>query len=135
MKKLVPAFLLLIGSIHVDAQDNYEIQVYDAETTPKYNTMFELHSNITAIGSSKIENGVRPSTLAWRNTLEITQGIANNVEAGFYLFTNLTPKYGYQWVGDHVRIRAVAPEKWKIPFGLGLSLEAGYQRKEYAEDT
>ena len=53
MKKLVPAFLLLIGSINVGAQDNYEIQVYDAETTPKYNTMFELHSNITAIAHQK----------------------------------------------------------------------------------
>ena len=34
----------------VQAQENYEIQVYPSETVPRGVTMFELHSNYTRIG-------------------------------------------------------------------------------------
>jgi hypothetical protein len=134
-KKVILLTLLILALQLINAQDNYEIQVYGAETTQAPSTTFELHSNISVFGNNASENGVRPTTHAWRNTLEITQGLAPNLELGFYLFTNLTPGYGYQWVGDHLRLRAIAPEKWKIPFGLGLSVEGGYQRKEYADET
>ncbi len=36
------------------AQDNYEIQVYDAETVEPGHTMVELHSNFTIDGSKQV---------------------------------------------------------------------------------
>ena len=42
------------------AQDNYEIQVYSSEATPKSVIMVEIHSNFTVDGSKQVINGVAP---------------------------------------------------------------------------
>ncbi len=126
---------LFMGLINiVSGQDNYEIQVYSSPTTERGNTMVELHSNFTFSGEKNIVDGVRPSDRALHETLEITQGIAKNFELGFYLFTNYTSPYGYQFVGTHIRPRFCVPEKWKWKFGASLSAEIGYQKKEYSSD-
>jgi hypothetical protein len=135
MKYCIPLFLLFIASSQVKAQDNYEIQVYSAPTMNKGETMFELHSNFTMHGESQTIKGVRPSNHALHETLEITHGITENFELGFYLFTNYTSTYGYQIIGTHLRPRISAPEKWKLPVGLSLSAEFGYQSMYYAPET
>ena len=69
------------------AQDNYEIQVYGAETVDPGNTMVELHSNFTIDGSKKMTDGVLPTNHAERETIEITHGFTDWFEMGFYIFT------------------------------------------------
>lgn len=135
MKRLILFVLLLIVIQTVQSQENYEIQVYGSQTQQKNSTIFELHSNFTFNGEKNIIKGVRPSYHSLHETLEITQGITDNFELGFYLFTNYTPKYGYQIVGTHIRPRVMAPAKWKWPVGVSLSAEIGYQRPEYAGET
>ena len=117
------------------AQDNYEIQVYGSQTQQKNSTIFELHSNYTFEGSSQIADGVIPSNHALHETLEITQGITDNFEIGVYMFTNYTQGYGYKIIGTHIRPRIMAPEKWKLPVGLSLSAEIGYQDSAYSSET
>ncbi|HME11182.1 MAG TPA: hypothetical protein VKG25_29265 [Bryobacteraceae bacterium] len=117
------------------AQDNYEIQVYEAPTVAPGNTMVELHSNFTFSGSKSIIGGMIPTEHAWHETLEITQGITPWFETGFYVFTSINPGYGWQWVGDHIRPRVRAPEDWHLPVGLSMSFEFGYQRAPYSPDT
>ncbi|MBV8205398.1 MAG: hypothetical protein JO041_01290 [Acidobacteria bacterium] len=117
------------------AQDNYEIQVYGAETVAPGATMVELHSNYTAIGRSMPLNGVAPTNHAVHETIEITQGWNEWFETGFYIFTSARSGQGWDWVGDHIRPRVRAPEKWKWPVGVSLSTEIGYQRPLYSEDT
>jgi hypothetical protein len=118
------------------AQDNYEIQVYGSETMAPGKTMVELHSNFTFDGSKSVVNGVVPTNHALHETIEITQGINDWFETGFYIFTSYNPeKGGYGWVGDHIRPRVRAPESWHLPVGLSLSAEFGYQRAKYSEDT
>jgi hypothetical protein len=118
------------------AQDNYEIQVYPSETMAPGRTMVELHSNFTISGTKKFENGLLPTNHALHETIEITQGITDWFETGFYIFTSYNPiQGGYGWVGDHIRPRVRAPERWKLPVGLSLSAEVGYQRAKYSEDT
>ena len=134
MKNLFIA-LFLFSSVQAISQDNYEIQVYGAPTQEKNTTILELHSNFTINGQKNIVDGVRPSNHALHETLEITHGFTDNFEIGFYLFTNYTSPYGYQFVGTHIRPRITAPENWKLPFGLSLSAEIGYQRQEYSADT
>ena len=132
-------FLLLFQLttvISCSAQDNYEIQVYESETVPNYSTMFELHSNVTVFGSGQSINGVVPSQYAWHETVEITQGITPWFEIGSYLFmSGNMGDYWLHWVGDHIRPRFRAPEKWHWPLGISLSTEIGYQRRQYCEDT
>jgi hypothetical protein len=136
MKILYRLFFLLCFAVqHGYSQDNYEIQVYGAPTMEKGQTMFELHSNFTLQGEQNTIKGVRPSYHALHETLEITHGFTENFELGFYLFTNYTSPYGYKIIGSHLRPRIAAPDKWKLPVGLSLSAEFGYQNMEYSPET
>jgi hypothetical protein len=101
----------------------------------KGSTIFELHSNFTFSGNKNITEHVLPSHHSLHETIEITHGITEIFETGFYLFTNYTPGYGYKFVGWHIRPRIMIPEKWKWPVGVSLSTEFGYQRREYSEHT
>src|SRR5579883_2949921 len=91
------------------AQDNYEIQVYGAETVAPGRTMVELHSNYAIDGQGSTVNGVLPSRHAFHETLEITEGFTPWFETGFYVFSSIQPD-GWQWVGDHLRPRVRVPE-------------------------
>ena len=137
--RIVAAFFLLFVFVFIAAcafaQDNYEIQVYGVETVKPGDTLVELHSNFTFDGSKQTVNGVRPTEHALHETIEITHGWNDWFETGFYIFTSARSSEGWQWVGDHVRPRVRAPEKWKWPVGVSLSAEFGYQRRAYSEDT
>jgi len=124
-----------LGPASVQAQDNFEIQVYGSETVAPSTTMVELHSNYTAQGSITGINGVLPTDHAVHETLEITQGVTPWFEVGAYLFTSLPSGGAYQWVGSHIRPRVRAPEQWEWPVGVSLSAEVGYQRRAFSEDT
>jgi hypothetical protein len=117
------------------AQGNYEIQVYGADTVPPKNLMVELHSNYTVSGQTKTIDGVFPTNHQEHETLELTEGINDWAEVGFYVFTSWQDGHGVQWVGDHLRPRVRVPEKWHLPVGLSLSTEIGYQRAVYSPDT
>ena len=136
MKFHLSAFLFLglaLGAAR--AQGNYEIQVYGSETQGPRTTMVELHSNFTADGQRRFINGVDPTYRAEHETIEITQGINDWSELGFYFFTSEQSGTGVQWVGDHIRPRVRVPPGWHWPVGVSLSTEAGYQRAFFSRDT
>jgi hypothetical protein len=126
---------LLTLALPAFAQDNYEIQVYGADTVVPGSTMIELHSNFTVNGSKTVVDGVNPTNHAMHETIEITQGINNWFETGFYIFTSIQPNGGWQWVGDHIRPRVRIPDSWHWPVGVSLSNEIGYQRRSFSADT
>lgn len=132
---------LLAGGGVLQAQDNYEIQVYGSETVAPRTTMLELHSNFTADGSRPVMGSMYtgdemfPTNHAEHETVEITQGLNRWSEVGFYIFTSYRQGQGYQWVGDHIRPRVRAPEEWHWPVGVSLSTEVGYQRARFSADT
>ena len=132
---LVAAWTMLMCPSPLGAQDNYEIQVYGADTVEPHSTMVEFHTNFTAQGEKDFVNGVRPTNHAVHETIEITQGWNEWFETGFYIFTSARSGDGWDWVGDHVRPRVRVPEKWHWPVGLSLSNEIGYQRHSFSPDT
>ena len=117
------------------AQGNYEVQVYGSDTVGAGRTMVELHSNFTVEGSKSTPDGTLPTNHQVHETVEITQGWTNWFETGFYIFTNIGPGQGYEWVGDHIRPRVRAPDSWKWPVGVSISMEIGYQRPIFSRDT
>lgn len=129
------AFVLGVWIPRAAAQDNYEIQVYGADTVDPGHTMFELHSNFTIDGSKQFMDGLYPTNHAEHETLEITHGFNTWFELGFYVFTSVKTDQGWQWVGDHIRPRVRAPESWHWPVGVSLSTEFGYQRRVFSPDT
>lgn len=129
------------GLRSAQAQDNYEIQVYGSDTVLPGMTMFELHSNFTLDGSKAVQGsqytaaGTYPTHHAVHETIEITRGLNKWSELGFYIFMDASQATGYQWVGDHIRPRVRAPDSWRWPVGVSLSMEVGYQRARYSPDT
>jgi hypothetical protein len=131
---LIAVTALAVAVPAARAQGNYEIQVYGAETVAPRNTMVELHSNFTADGHLATP-GLAATNHAEHETVEITQGINDWSEVGFYIFTSEQSGLGVQWVGDHIRPRVRVPEKWRWPVGVSLSTEVGYQRAVFSPDT
>jgi hypothetical protein len=124
-----------ILSLPMLGQDNYEIQVYGADTVEPHTTMVEFHTNFTVNGSKTVVDGVQPTNHAIHETIEITQGFNDWFETGFYIFTSARSGDGWDWVGDHIRPRFRVPEKWHWPVGVSLSNEIGYQRARFSVDT
>jgi hypothetical protein len=127
--------LAISQAIPARAQGNYEIQVYGADTVAPKNLMVELHSNFTPEGQKYVIDGVYPTNHQEHETLELTEGINDWAEVGFYVFTSEQAGHGVQWVGDHIRPRVRVPDSWHWPVGVSLSTEVGYQRAVYSPDT
>ncbi len=132
---LVLLLATVAGTTPSRAQGNYEIQVYGSETVPPGSLMTELHSNYTVHGQKETINGVFPTNHQEHETLELTAGVNDWAEVGFYVFTSEQAGHGVQWVGDHIRPRVRAPERWHWPVGVSISTEIGYQRAVYSPDT
>jgi hypothetical protein len=131
----VAGVVACIAAMPARAQDNYEIQVYGSETMPKGTTMFELHSNFATSGRRVIEAGVLPTNHALHETLEITHGFTTWFEVGAYAFTSANAGEPYRFVGSHIRPRVAVPESWGWPLGASLSMEVGYQNRDFSADT
>jgi hypothetical protein len=56
--------------------------------------MVKLHSNFTGEGSKTIIDGVLPTNHVEHETVEITQGVTDWFETGFYIFTRIQPAGG-----------------------------------------
>ncbi len=122
-------------AVRVAAQENYEIQVYGAQTVSPGETMIELHSNLTVDGRRQPEDGLAPTQHAIHETLEVTRGLTAWSEVGFYMFTAIQADRSWELVGSHIRPRVRAPDTWRWPVGASLSAEVGYQRRLFSQDT
>src|ERR1017187_1507055 len=69
-------------------QGNSEIQVYGAETVAPETLMVELHSNFTVEGQTATIDGAYPTNHQEHETVELTEGINDWSELGFYIFTS-----------------------------------------------
>lgn len=125
---------ILTFNHQLQAQENYEIQVYGSETVEKHYTMLELHSNFTFDGQKTTVNDVLPTHHVFHETIEVTHGFTDWFETGFYIFTTIGSNNRTNYVGSHIRPRVRIPTAWKWPVGVSLSGEVGYQKKEYSED-
>ncbi len=124
---LFPAFL--------QAQENYEIQVYASPTMAKGKTIFELHSNYTVKGDKTGEGKLLPSNHAIHETIEITHGWNEWFETGIYFFNSIGSNGRTSYVGSHIRPRVAIPASWNWPVGLSLSTEFGFQKSAFADNT
>ena len=129
------AALLFGMAATLAAQGNYEVQVYPSEIQAKGSTMVELHTNFTFQGTKTTGDGTLPTNHQLHETLEITRGLNDWFETGFYLFTSYQAGHGWDLVGTHIRPRVGVPERYHLPVGLSLSTEFGWQRPLFSADT
>jgi len=134
MKRLFLCYLFVHFCDFASAHDNYEIQVYAAQTVAKDATMVELHSNYTFGGQQTLQDGVLPTHDMLHETIEITHGFTDWFETGCYFFNAIGSDNRTTYVGSHIRPQAMIPTAWNWPVGLSLSVEAGYQKPAYSQD-
>jgi hypothetical protein len=132
MKKYYLLLVTLFFAFQLKAQENYEIQVYGSETVEKGHTMVELHTNNTLSGSKTTDEfGMLPTNHVQHETIEITHGWTPWFETGFYIFNSIGSDGRTAYVGSHIRPRVAAPDEWKWPVGVSLSLEFGFQKAAF----
>jgi hypothetical protein len=125
-------FFLLAGS--AQAQQGYEFEVYGTGVPAKGAGELELHTNFVPSGSQLVDDAEgRATHRALRSSVELSTGLASWLEASIYAVTYARSGAGVQYVGNRVRLTAVAPSKWNLPFDVGLSQEIGYARAGFAE--
>lgn len=135
IRSLLFTALLTTAFSCLKAQENYEIQVYGSGTMAKGRTMLELHSNFTFNGSKTISGGELPTNHVFHETIEITHGWTPWFETGFYIFNTIGSDGRTAYVGSHIRPRVAAPDSWKWPVGVSLSMEFGFQKAAYDANT
>ena len=136
MKKIYLLFILSFLAVKLKAQANYEIQVYGSETVEPGRTMLELHSNNTLSGTKTTDEfGMLATNGVQHETIEITHGWTSWFETGFYIFNSIGSDGRTAYVGSHIRPRVAAPEEWKWPVGVSLSVEFGFQKSAFDPNT
>ena len=127
------AFFLLATS--AQAQQGYEFEVYGTGVPAKGTGELELHANFVPSGSQVVDDAEgRATHRAIRSSLELSMALARWLEASVYAISYARNGAGVQYVGNRVRLTAVAPSKWNLPFDAGLSQEIGYARDGFAEN-
>jgi hypothetical protein len=126
------AVLTLLPAV-ARAQDPFEIQVYEYETVPKGRWNLETHFNYTTRGVKVMEGTVAPTEGQSHLTFELTRGFTDLFELAGYVVLAKREGHGPDFVAWRIRPRVRAPEDWKLPVKLSLSLEAGFPRDLYEE--
>jgi hypothetical protein len=105
----------------------YEIQVYESNTTEKGITDLELHSNFIFDGSRKQPSGVMYTNHLFDETIELTHGFTEHFETAIYLFTTFGNDNRTGIAGARIRTRLGYSQSENLPLGLGISAEFGRQ--------
>lgn len=134
IRVLLSMSLLLMATSSLEAQEGYEYEVYSTHITPLRATKLELHTNFVQTGRREVDEGILPTEHALRSSFEVNRGLTQWLEASLYFVGGVLKDSGAKYVGNRIRITAIAPSRWKLPFDLGVSNEVGYSRAGFAED-
>lgn len=118
------------------AQDNFEIQVYEWETVPKGMWDLETHLNYTGRGTNTAQGTVAPSAHQFHMAYELTHGLTEHFElAGYLLLAHRAGIDGpLEYAGVRLRPRYSFPKEWGLPLDISISGEVGFPRKAYEEN-
>src|SRR5437867_1997366 len=105
------------------AQDRFEIEVYPYETAARGEWELETHLNYTQVGTTAFDGRVAPTEGQTRLAAELTHGLTDHWELSAYLLAAHRSASGVDFAGWRMRSRFRAPETWRLPVQLGLSLE------------
>jgi hypothetical protein len=121
---------LLIASIGVlRAQDPFEIHVLEYEELQPGEFTFEAHSNYVGEGAMAAAAG------RFRNTWEVTGGIANHVSFGVMQLNGKRPGSPLESAGWRLVPHLYVPRSWHWPLDAGLVTEFSFQDKRWGANS
>ena len=129
------AAVLSLIVLTIQAQDPFEIQIYEYETAPKGMWNLETHINYIGKGTKSFEGSVAPTNNQFHLTYELTRGITDHFETAGYLVLAHRPGGGYEYVGWRIRPRVRLPQSWGLPVDVSVSGEVGFPREQYEENS
>ena len=117
----------LTASAALAQVDNWEFEVYPAETLPKGMVELESLNSFSAKGHQG-EDEEYGSNRMYRTAFELTYGLTEKIEAAAYL--NLAHPNGasLQYAGSKYRLRGSLFEQGQLPIDLGWYLELEWNR-------
>jgi hypothetical protein len=128
--------LVLFAGSEARAQDPFEIQVYEYETVPKGMWNLETHINYIGKGTRKFEGPVAPTNDQFHLTVELTRGVTETFEmAGYLVLAHRPGGDTLDYVAWRLRPRVSVPRSWHWPVDVSMSIEFGFPRKVYEENS
>lgn len=127
---LAGAFSIFPSIAH--AQGGYEFEVYGTDIAPPRGAELELQTNFVPRGPLAPSGEGKPSAHALRSSVELSYGLARWLEGAVYA-VGYTHGGATAFVGNRVRLTAIAPEGWNLPVRLGLAQEVTHTRAGFAE--
>ncbi|MFI5323753.1 MAG: hypothetical protein ACHQ6U_09535 [Thermodesulfobacteriota bacterium] len=119
--------------------DSWEFEVYPYMTEGPGSLEFELLNGFVAKGHNQpgegISSGIYPSQSMLLNSLEITYGLTDHIEAAVYLDLALPEDQSYQYTGSKYRLRGRLFEKGELPIDLGWYAELEWHRTPQFDDN
>ncbi len=115
------------------AQQGYEFEVYDTDIGPKGSTEIEASSNYVASGVGESDEGLFATNHALRTSLEFTRTLSDWLQMSGYVTANTRPDHAVSYVGNRLKLTAVAPATGSLPLSLGVATEVSYARPGFAE--
>lgn len=130
---LLPLLALLAFAAPVAAQDPFELTVYKPGTAERGEWELELLANHVVDGSSAFDGALAPTDGQTRAAVELKHGFTDRFEMSVYGLAGFQRNGGSELAGWRLRARAQAPEGWRLPVRLGLSVELEHTRPAFAE--
>ena len=131
----VVILLLTSCPVFLQAQDPFEIQVYEYDTVPKGMWNLETHFNYIGSGTTSFDGPVAPTNNQSHFTFELTRGLTDHFELAGYLVLARRVGEGLEYTGWRVRPRVSLPRSWHLPIDISLSGEVGFPRDLYEENS
>src|SRR3989442_11632012 len=119
----VLAVLSVFANAPLHAQEAFEISVYPYATAHRGEWELEGHLNYANRGTTAFDGSIAPRQGQVRFAGELTRGLTDHWEMAAYLLAAQVPTLGTRYAGWRLRSRFRAPEEWRLPGNLGVSLE------------
>src|SRR5437879_7800620 len=115
------------------AQEAFEISVYPYATAHRGEWELEGHLNYANRGTTAFDGSIAPRQGQVRFAGELTRGLTDHWEMSAYLLAAQVPTLGTRYAGWRLRSRFRAPEAWRLPVNMGLSIEYEATRPAFSE--
>ena len=119
--------LFLVGAALAQAQDPFEIHVYEYETMHRGEYTLEAHLNYVGLGTKTAEGPVAPFHNQFHMTGELTGGITDFASLGLMFLGAARPGGGGpDYAGWRLLPHLYVPRSWHLPLDLGLVTEFSF---------
>lgn len=117
------------------SQDAFDISVYPAATAARGEWDFDGQFNYTNRGTTGFSGAVAPTQGQVRFTGQLTRGITDSWEISAFVLGAQVPTLGLEFAGWRLRSRLQAPESWRLPLQVGISVELENARPAFNETS